>query len=370
MTIKQTKLNMNTKRAPELAYQYERYMPTPVSSVQAGDPDSLIPEVRQLIASGSFEAAQQLLESAPHTPETLDLIARLRVQQADWSGAREKWEQSLSISADNQAARDALTRLNSNWLFKALAIRVLQLASLALLLSFFAVGVLYALNLLPDRSPADALVIDYLPHPPRSLPDLPYTSPSDDVSGEIQTASQTAQGPSSTSSLEPQEVLSLTVSVSDSAEPTVKPISYAPLHNIGGIRVSGQNGHLTIGFDDGLFLFRSELAPLAEHILYDVVSALTELPTVSKLLIVGHTDDEPMPSGTPFADNYELGLARAATVASWFRANSTIPQEALVATSVGADNPPFPNTDYDSRLRNRTVQLQLTFADPIAKEDP
>ena len=135
-----------------------------------------------------------------------------------------------------------------------------------------------------------------------------------------------------------------------------------PLIDIPGCDTYTNDTELVVVFRKGLFCYRCEFAEAAASSLDMVVSSLTAAPPVERLLIEGHTDNEPIPSGSPYADNFALGFARATVVAARLRAYPGIPPKALVASSVGANDPPFPNSDYDSRLRNRTVVLRVRFA--------
>lgn len=312
-----------------------------MGQVETADLD--IAKAKVLIAQCDFDAAEKIVTSIPHTPESLDLTARLCVQKGDWLSARKAWELSLLMAPDNPDARDALRRLSSSWLFKALAARVVRLTALAALLAFSTAGILYLFNVLPEHAPSPPPMHAVSPRP-SPMPELPTPGASLPPVARLEVT-------------EPPEAL----------VPATIPL---PHLSIVGTTISTKDGHVSIVFNEGLFRYRDERSHSTERLLQSVISALSECPQVSEFIIIGHTDDEPMPTGALFESNYALGIARAASVASWFRNNSSIPQEAVVITSRGADDPPFSNADYESRLRNRTVVLRLQFQQPSIGEQP
>ena len=69
-----------------------------------------------------------------------------------------------------------------------------------------------------------------------------------------------------------------------------------------------------------------------------------------------------------YSGNYELGLARARTVVDYLVQECNLPAGSAVAVSAGgAPNTPYPNTDAESRLKNRTVVLKLVPASDVSK---
>jgi len=328
--------------------------------------DLEVAKAKLLVAQEDFDAAEQLLASIPQTPESLDLLARLYGQQGDWSSARTAWETLLRIDPHNSAASDALRRLSSNWLLKAIAARVLRLVATAALIAFSAAGVLFIFNVLPELtlSPSPLPLTARRPTP---MPEHPPLSPQAHGDVEGQVAEKPPEEPASTLDTGASEVTPSLTEPYKEPVPTAPPI---PRLSLDGAVVSINDGQVVIVFNEGIFRYRCELSEAAEHSLQNVVAALSDCPPVRTLLIAGHTDNDPMPPGGPFPSNYALGFARAATVASWFRDNSAIPHDVFVTTSHGAEAPPFSNDDYDSRLRNRTVVLRVQFQQPPMDRQP
>ncbi len=331
----------------------------------AGTAGLAVAKARVLVAQGDLDAAEQLLCSIPPTPSSLDLMARLYGQTGRWDRARTAWENVLRIDPDNPDARNALRRLESNWLFRAVAARVAQLAALAALLTFSAAGLLYIFKVLPEPAPSPPHVT-IISRGPTPIPEHPSTRPPDHDAAVQVAVRPPEEAASQQNTSKPEARPSLTVPYEEPV-PAAPPL---PRLSIAGAVVSTNNGQVAIVFEEGVFRYRCELSESAERSLKNVVTALLDCPPVSTLLIAGHTDNDPMPPGGPFPSNYALGFARAATVASWFRDNSAIPHDVIVTTSHGAEAPPFSNDDYDSRLRNRTVVLRVQFREQPTEDRP
>jgi len=112
-------------------------------------------------------------------------------------------------------------------------------------------------------------------------------------------------------------------------------------------------------FDFGLFTTTTTLAPTAPAVLQAVAEEIRPHIDRFQLIIEGHTDSLSTGSSTSVLDNHALAMARANTVLRLLVDKAGLPAEALYATSAGEMDPPFPNTDETSRMKNRTVVLKL-----------
>jgi len=75
------------------------------------------------------------------------------------------------------------------------------------------------------------------------------------------------------------------------------------------------------------------------------------------LMVSGFTDDKPIQRGNNlFADNWELSSERALTVTRAL-IDEGMPSSMVFAAAFGAQQPVVPNTDGDSRARNRRVEM-------------
>jgi chemotaxis protein MotB len=116
---------------------------------------------------------------------------------------------------------------------------------------------------------------------------------------------------------------------------------------------------------------------LAERILYDSGSAeirpqgLKVLKRISDALrsapatyirVEGHTDDVRIRSEPPprFLTNFELSYARAIGVAKYLKELDGVEPWRLSAMGLASTRPVMPNTNDDSRARNRRVEIVVT----------
>jgi type VI secretion system protein ImpK len=94
--------------------------------------------------------------------------------------------------------------------------------------------------------------------------------------------------------------------------------------------------------------------PAYDRTLQRLALALNRVP--GRVLIVGHTDDQPIKS-LQFEDNFELSRERAVSVAEILR--RTIDNQARLSwVGVGSSEPRYrPESDPENRARNRRVEI-------------
>jgi outer membrane protein OmpA-like peptidoglycan-associated protein len=140
-----------------------------------------------------------------------------------------------------------------------------------------------------------------------------------------------------------------------------KPVSQTALSvfSIPGCSVRINQDETRIVFDDGLFTFHCKLKKSAKGQLSTLARQLRENAPNCRIIIEGHTDSCPMPKNSPYRDNYALGLQRALVVAEVLKSHHQIAGGRILVTSMGDANPPFPEDDYESKLKNRTVVIRL-----------
>jgi chemotaxis protein MotB len=78
--------------------------------------------------------------------------------------------------------------------------------------------------------------------------------------------------------------------------------------------------------------------------------------TDADLRVEGHTDDRPIRGGK-YATNWELSTARASAVVLYLVTEAALAPSRLSAAGYGEFHPRVPNTDADSRARNRRVDV-------------
>ncbi len=82
----------------------------------------------------------------------------------------------------------------------------------------------------------------------------------------------------------------------------------------------------------------------------------------AQIRVIGHTDNVPTGSGSRFASNNELSLARATSALSYL-SSVGVPAERLAASGVGDAYPIASNDSEEGRLANRRVEILLTPAE-------
>ena len=118
-------------------------------------------------------------------------------------------------------------------------------------------------------------------------------------------------------------------------------------------------GTITLTIGDGLLFDQGqvELSPAAAtslEPLLDIIRDNREM-TVS---IKGYTDNNTVPVGARFKDNWELSALRAVNVLRWFIDNGINPLR-LTVTGMADLNPLFPNDTPKNQAKNRRVEFSL-----------
>ena len=106
----------------------------------------------------------------------------------------------------------------------------------------------------------------------------------------------------------------------------------------------------------GSDLFRSgstEINQSLQGTLDRIAAAINEVP--GRVMVVGHTDDQPIRSLT-YRDNNELSRERAVSVANVLQRTVRIPAR-ITWRGVGSSQPLTPGSDPESRARNRRVEI-------------
>lgn len=81
--------------------------------------------------------------------------------------------------------------------------------------------------------------------------------------------------------------------------------------------------------------------------------------TQGKILITGHTDDEPIFT-TKFPSNWHLSLARATSIGNYLANNASL-KGRLWPEGVGESQPRFENSNAQNRALNRRIEIDLLF---------
>ncbi len=114
----------------------------------------------------------------------------------------------------------------------------------------------------------------------------------------------------------------------------------------------------TLTFESPAFSSMTTLSSEAKQQLLQIASQVRDYMPGFTLTIRGHTDNSPV-RHPQYADNLQLGLARAKVVYEFLRVEGRLPPAAMQVVSAGATNPPYPNDTPAGREKNRTVVLLL-----------
>ncbi|MEE4356269.1 MAG: flagellar motor protein MotB [Desulfococcaceae bacterium] len=116
---------------------------------------------------------------------------------------------------------------------------------------------------------------------------------------------------------------------------------------------------LKIVFEKNI-LFKSgkeDITPKGIAVLDKIIENITDFS--GNIRIEGHTDNEPVTSACKFTSNYELSMARALSVASYFASKGKFHSDHLSAIGYGELRPRFPNDSPAHRAGNRRVEILL-----------
>ena len=120
---------------------------------------------------------------------------------------------------------------------------------------------------------------------------------------------------------------------------------------------------MTLTFLDSVFFDpgRNSITPDGAKILDQVAAALKER-SYHRLMVVGHTDDQPIARmhQKTFATNWELSSARAVAVTRYLAEKGGLPPERLTAAGRSCYGPAVPNDSDEHRRQNRRVELIIS----------
>lgn len=126
-----------------------------------------------------------------------------------------------------------------------------------------------------------------------------------------------------------------------------------------GVTVTPRDGALHVTFAEGLFGDDVTLTPSGQATLAALAERLRQAAVTGPLVVTGHTDDSPLPAGSPWADRVTLGFARAQRAAEVLAAAGPVPLPSFGLRSTGTANPPYPDDSPADRARNNTVTLLI-----------
>jgi outer membrane protein OmpA-like peptidoglycan-associated protein len=263
-------------------------------------------EARLLSAQGKSQAAMQLLMSVGEnnlSPAGLDLLARLFIEGGQIEKSRALWNQALRMDPSFKAASDALVAMDSPWILRGIALRLLQLAGIACAAVLMVLGVFFLFS--PEKA---------------------------GVANSVAKESMVCI--------------------------TVPPIPNCDIHI--------HNREARIVFQNGLFRYRCVFTDQARNDLDGLAQALGNVDPAAWIMIEGHTESFQVPSNRDYADNFALGFARAEAVARVLSTEYGIPMSRIFVTSAGADSL-FPENDGIQPKNRTVVIKLITIENSEAK---
>lgn len=309
---------------------------------------SAVAEAALHARAGRYDAARRLLDAAggrdSDDVEALDLLARVHAQRGDLGQADACWARVEQLDPEHAGAREGRRRIRETWAGRRSrgGAAVGTAAACLLLVGGGAVaGWAWAPGPAADdrTDPAVAQELDRLR---QEIGELGAAARPADASADPSAGSGPAPAPGSGATSDAATLRDVRDALEDPRWSTTLAAHSVLVTFDGPVFLAGGAQASDSGAD--------ALAGLAEQ--------LGEAPDTA-VTVVGHTSDTAPVPGGPYADNAEVGLARALAAAQAISSGSGIPLSAVNVASAGDVDPPYPNTDETNRARNQTVTVAV-----------
>ena len=129
---------------------------------------------------------------------------------------------------------------------------------------------------------------------------------------------------------------------------------------IADAQVASRDGAHEVRFKSGLFSRGATLSEQGKEALETWARQAKGGAPAQTIFVLGHTNDLPFRVRAVYADNYELGLARAQAVVMYLRSTGGLKDGNFALGSAGDADPPFSNETSDGRRRNMTVTITIS----------
>ena len=133
----------------------------------------------------------------------------------------------------------------------------------------------------------------------------------------------------------------------------------AALAHIDGIEIRDLNNTPRIVFQSAVFSRLTTIDPAQQRRLNRLAEAILAACDDCVLVVIGHTDNDPVRPGGAFRSNDHLGELRAQEVVQHLSTRAGVPASRLRPISSGDRDPPFPNTPASNKAKNRTVSIEI-----------
>lgn len=131
------------------------------------------------------------------------------------------------------------------------------------------------------------------------------------------------------------------------------------LSGIDGISVGVKNGVPRVVFSEPVFSQLTTIDPDQKDRLMQITDMILTAQPRSLIMVVGHTDNDPIRANSRYRSNEYLSELRANAVIDFLVEANAAPASQLKPVAVGAEEPPFSNDNPADKVRNRTVTLEI-----------
>lgn len=267
----------------------------------------------------AFDEAERLiglvLDEEPSHAQALDLLARIRAQRGRVDDAKVLWRQALRADPANRRAHDALQAVEG----RTLILWRLRLAGLALAVALIAAVFVLAVARLGGIDRAER---------------------------RVQTSAPPVPG---------------TMAVFNRKEGATPPLQEIPdlADDTPGIHWHKLESGLLVTFDRDLFVHGTDLSDAARPLLMNVADRLRPHSRLITATVLGCTDKKTLRAGSPFEDNFLLGLARAGKIVEILSTQGHLSGIVFAARSKGnaPDVPGFEDAKFNLDARTAVVRV-------------
>lgn len=131
------------------------------------------------------------------------------------------------------------------------------------------------------------------------------------------------------------------------------------LSDIEGITARTNNGIPRIIFSEPVFSQLTTIDPDQKDRLVLLTNRILDLQPRSLIMVIGHTDNDPIRPNSRYRSNEYLSELRANEVIDFLTEAQAAPDRQLKPVAAGADDPPFSNDNAEDKVRNRTVTFEI-----------
>lgn len=315
-------------------------------------------EAAGLAYNGDYLAAETLLHTSfgrNPSPECLDLLARIAIQQGKIAEAESLWKQALSIDPECTNAQRGLLELGNlvapyepwnKWIPRFLFTMLFVVFIGILIFQAQKLGQLseQLLGQFAQTKSTRTITDPVVTSPSLVMADLTKLQATV-MNGQAQLGQQIDMNKKSINMLATTQARLLL----DATPIPVDPFAGIQIQ-IDGIQFSPMGDRLKIQFDEGTFTYETVLSKTGREVLRNLGFSLVPYMDRFQIQVMGFEDDREI-------DAPNLPLDRAITVVKYLHQIGQVPEASLSVVSSTNKSAPYPNDSWKNRARNRTVIL-------------